>query len=54
MWRWIDDLHSPLALWKPLLPTDRYHRQMQCLCDLVIEKIGLQLYDMDQFTMVGW
>ncbi len=47
-WRWIHDPESPLTLWKPLLPPDEYHRQMQALCDLVIEKTGLQLHDLTQ------
>ncbi len=45
-WRWIDNPQSPLSAWKPLLAPDEYHRQMQSLCDLVIEKTGLPLRDL--------
>lgn len=47
-WRWLYNPQSPLSTWKPLLPLDEYYRQMQALCDRVIEKTGLQLYNLTQ------
>jgi hypothetical protein len=46
-WRWIQNPRSPLTFWRPFLPPDEYHQQMQALCDLVIEKTGLQVYTID-------
>jgi RHS repeat-associated protein len=46
-WRWIHNPRSPLTFWRPFLPPDEYHQQIQALCDLVIEKTGLQVYTID-------
>ncbi len=50
IWRWIHNPQSPLTFWGPLLSPDEYHRQMQALCDLVIEKTGLPLHDVNQLA----
>jgi hypothetical protein len=47
-WTWVLDPQSPLTIWKPQLPIDEYHRQMQALCDLVSARTGLPLHDLSQ------
>ncbi len=45
-WLWMHNPRSPLTFVEPLVPADVYQRQMQALCDLVIERTGLQLQDL--------
>lgn len=47
-WTRVMDTHSPLAIWRPLLPMDEYQRQMQELCELVTRKTGLPLHDLSE------
>ena len=47
-WTCVMDTHSPLAVWRPLLPMDEYQRQMQELCNLVTRKTGLPLHDLSE------
>ncbi|MBA2677494.1 MAG: hypothetical protein H0U76_03745 [Ktedonobacteraceae bacterium] len=47
-WRWVLDPHSPLMPWCPLVPVEEYHRQMQDLCELIVMKTGLPLYDVSE------
>lgn len=47
-WKWIFQPQSSLALWKPDLPADEYHRLMQGLCALIVMQTGLPLYDLSQ------
>ncbi|HLG64587.1 MAG TPA: hypothetical protein VKY19_21795 [Ktedonosporobacter sp.] len=47
-WRWMLNPQSLLSGWKPLLRTDVYHQRMRELCELIVVKTGLQLYDLSQ------
>lgn len=47
-WTRVMDTHSPLAIWRPLLPMDEYQRQMQELCELVTRQTGLPLHDLSE------
>lgn len=47
-WRWVLDPRSPLMPWCPLVPVEEYHRQMQDLCELIVMKSGLPLYDVSE------
>jgi hypothetical protein len=47
-WTRVMDTHSPLTIWRPLLPTNEYQRRMQELCELVTAKTGLQLHSLGQ------
>ena len=39
-WTRVLDVRSPFAIWRPLLPMDEYQRQMQELCELIMNKTG--------------
>ena len=47
-WRWERHPNSPFSLWIPLRSPVEYHRQMQALHDLIIEKTGLSLINLSQ------
>lgn len=47
-WNFLLDPQSPFTVWKPILLPEEYQRQMQTLCELVVAKTGLQLYDLSQ------
>ena len=47
-WTRVIDVHSPFAIWQPLLPMDEYQQQMQKLCELITKKTGLPLHDLNK------
>ncbi len=44
-WYWLSKPQSPFTVWKPELPVEKYHEQMQALCAFVIEKTRLPLHN---------
>jgi len=49
-WLWIKDPQSPFTFLEPLVPARVYHRQMHALNNLVIDRTGLRLYDLNPLT----
>lgn len=47
-WYWLSKPQALFTLWKPVLPIEEYHYQMQALTALITEKTGLPLYDLSQ------
>jgi hypothetical protein len=47
-WTRVLEAHSPFATWQPVLPMDQYQQQMQRLCEMITEKTGLKLHDLDE------
>ncbi|HET8846184.1 MAG TPA: hypothetical protein VFN35_32280 [Ktedonobacteraceae bacterium] len=47
-WLYLCETKSFSVPWKPLLPSDTYHAQMQEICRLVEEETGLMLHNLDQ------
>lgn len=47
-WNWMRSPQSLLTILETQLSTDVYHQQMQTLCELVMAKTGLPLYDLSQ------
>ncbi len=47
-WILVSNSRSPFVMWKPQLSIDEYHRHMQTLHNLITEKTGLPLINLDQ------